>query len=699
MAYRVKIPFFKSAPFIRLLLPLIFGILLQWHNQFTGTFITILTACNIVALLLFALLPLSVRYSMQSIQGIFIFLLLFATGMLVTFLKDTRHREDWYGHHVQKGDYIVGTINEPLTEKSKTYKAEILVNTVLHGDSVSACSGKMLVYFSKDSMAEQLHYGDVLLLHKDVQPIKNSGNPGAFDYEKYAAMQQLFHNVFLKNNDYVVLNEHHANLFKQFIFTARASILKQLQTHISGHKDELGIAEALLIGYTNDLDKDLVQAYSNTGVVHIIAISGMHLGLIYVLLVWLLARIPIVRKSSWAQLILILASLWLFALLTGASASVLRSAVMFTCISLGKILTKQSSIYNSLAASAFVLLCYNPYFLWDVGFQLSYLAVAGIVIFQKPVYRWLYFKNKWVDKIWQLSSVTLAAQVLTLPVCLYYFHQFPVLFLITNLIAVPLSTIILFAEIALVAVGWMPFLGHYLGMLCGWLVMGMNKIITGFNNLSFSVWDRIPATMLTTYLLYTVIIGTGFWLLQKNKRGLLIALTALLVFVGSQSYYKWQSYRQQKIIVYNVPRQQAVDFVNGRQYSFLGDSILLADAMLQNFHLKPGRIALQVRQRIDISSIAMAQPPFYQFGNSRVVILDQPIAFEIPKQKIPVDLIIISKNSHVKIDELAQVFTCRQLIADASNSLWKIEQWKKDCEQLHLHLHSVPENGAFITDL
>ena len=143
---------------------------------------------------------------------------------------------------------------------------------------------------------------------------------------------------------------------------------------------------------------------------------------------------------------------------------------MFTCIALGKNYFKATAIYNSLAASAFLLLCYNPYFLWDVGFQLSYLAVVGIVVFQKPLYNLMYIKNKWVDKVWQLIAVSLAAQVFTFPICIYYFHQFPVLFLIANIIAVPLSGIILYAEIGLLAFSWVPFLGIWLGKLVGWMV-------------------------------------------------------------------------------------------------------------------------------------------------------------------------------------------------------------------------------------
>src|SRR4029079_4104307 len=175
----------------------------------------------------------------------------------------------------------------------------------------------------------------------------------------------------------------------------------------------------------------------------------------------------------------------------GAAASVLRSAVMFTFITVGKSFSRKTSIYNPLAASAFVLLCYDPYFLWNVGFQLSYLAVAGISIFQRPVYGLLHIKNKWIDKAWELAAVSIAAQVLTFPVCIYYFHQFPNLFLLTNIIAVPLSSIILYAEIRLVSLAAIPAVGFYLGKIVTLLVAAMNAVILFFNDFPYSVWDKI----------------------------------------------------------------------------------------------------------------------------------------------------------------------------------------------------------------
>ena len=472
-----------------------------------------------------------------------------------------------------------------------------------------------------------------------------------------------------------------------------------MRTYAGSSKDELGITEALLIGYTNDLDKDLVQSYSNTGVVHIIAISGMHLGLIYVMLIWVFKRLPLIKKSKPIQVIFILSCLWLFSLLTGASASVCRAAVMFTFITLGANFFKQASIYNSLAASAFVMLCYNPYYLWDVGFQLSYLAVGGIVAFQKPIYNWLYIPNKYADAAWKLLAVSLSAQVLTFPICVYYFHQFPNMFLITNLIAVPLSSGILYAAIALIAFSWVPYAGLYLGKLVNGAVWCMNKIILWVDSLPFTLWDKIPATVLTTWLLYCTVIGASLWLLHAQKNWLKFSMLSLLAFVTVHAYNNWQIQNQQKLIVYNVGQHKAIDFVKGNNYQFVGDSVLLEDGLLQNFHLKPGRVALQLSNRTDSLQPFLGNGRFCQFGNKKIVLIDTLLNLLPNANPIAVDLIIISKNPKLNINQLVKVFNCKQVVFDASNSIWKIEKWKQECDKLHLQHYSIPDKGAFIVDL
>ena len=264
---------------------------------------------------------------------------------------------------------------------------------------------------------------------------------------------------------------------------------------------------------------------------------------------------------------------------------------------------------------------------------------------------------------------------------------------------VPLSTFILFVEIFLISFAWFPFLGALIGKLTWWLVWAMNKIILWFNNLPFALWDRISATVASTIILYTFIICVGYWLLNKSKTAFRLSLLSLLVFVILTGYAKWQTANQQKLIVYNVPQHQSIDFINGNAYKFVGDSVLLSDGMLQNFHLKPGRIALQLNNEVDSIPELHSNSMFYQYDNKNIMLIDRAILFQPAAQKINMDYIIISKNPKLYISQLAKVFNCDQFIFDGSNSLWKIAKWKKDCEQLHLPCYSVPEQGAFIVDL
>ena len=692
-------PIWKLAPFVRLLLPFCVGILIQWYIGIGLYLIVTLLLIVLVFVIGFTFISIKNKYRLQTLEAILFFIAMIVLGLFLTHKNDESKNTNWYGKANKPNDFILVRIDEPVIEKNKSYKANAYVEGIIKNDSLIKTQGKIIVYFAKDSAAGLLNYGDKILIHKNIQTIKNSGNPGSFNYQRYASFQQLFHTIFLKEKDWVKTNERQVSWFKQFIFSAREKILDILKKNIGDNKDELGIAEALLIGYTNDLDNDLVQAYSNTGVVHVIAISGMHLGLIYVMLVWVFGKLPFIKKSKIIQVVLILSCLWLFSLLTGASASVLRSAVMFSCIAIGKNFFKQASIFNSLAASAFILLCYNPYYLWDVGFQLSYLAVIGIIIFQKPIYNTIYIKNKYVNEVWKLVAISIAAQLLTFPICIYYFHQCPNLFILTNIIAVPLSSLILYLEIAMIFLSWIPFIGTWLGKLTQWLVWLMNKIILFVNDFPFAVWDNLLASILTTLLLYVVVVTCCIWLIKKKKEYLKFSLLTLLCFVLLQSFMQWQIKNQQKLIVYNVPQHQAIDFVSGNTYKFIGDSILLVDGILQNFHLKPGRIKLQLNQRVDSLSNCFAKKNFYQFNTKKIILIDEPIAFNSLTTKINVDIILISKNPKLHIPQLASVFNCKTIVFDASNSLWKIDQWKEDCDKLNLQYYSVPDNGAYVLDL
>ena len=221
----------------------------------------------------------------------------------------------------------------------------------------------------------------------------------------------------------------------------------------------------------------------------------------------------------------VLVVLWLFTLIAGAVPSIVRSAVMFSFIVLGECLRRKGNIYNTLAVSALCLLIYNPFYLWDVGFQLSYAAVLSIVVFMKPVYNLLYFENRILNKIWMLAATTIAAQIFTLPIVLFYFHQFPLLFLVTNLLVVPLSSIALFIEIVVVAVAGWTWLATITGKLAYWLLWFMNSFIQHVEKLPFASWQNIKTDVFQAIILYIIILLLMAWVFTKNTKAIIICIS------------------------------------------------------------------------------------------------------------------------------------------------------------------------------
>ena len=684
----------KKAPAIRILIPFMLGILLQWLLQFETTILLLFFSTSLLLIALFFFIPFFEKFKLAAVNGISIALLFATLGALLTWQKDIRHDKSWFGKNYTEGSSLLVTILEPPVEKAKSYKANASVDFILKEDSSLKSNGTIILYFKKDSMIRSLKYGSQLLLKKDLQEIKNSGNPGGFDYKKYLLFQGITHQLYLNETDFEILASEKKDRFTQFIFSLRVKVLNILRKNIKGEK-EIGLAEALLIGYKDNLDKTLVQSYTNTGVVHVIAISGLHLGLIYWLLLLLFKPLQKRKSIKWLNPVLIITGLWLFSLLAGAQPSIVRSAIMFTCIVLGDSLARKTSIFNSLAISAFLLLCFNPYWLWDVGFQLSYAAVLSIVIFMKPIYNWFYFKNKALDFLWKLNAVTIAAQILTLPVSIYHFHQFPNYFLLTNFVAVPLSSLILLGEIFLCAVSFIPTVATLVGKILNWLIMLMNSYVERIEQLPFALWDGLQISMPQASLLLIAAAGFGYWLMEKTKPGFSVGLAALLSFFFLRTISFEKADADKEMIVYNVPQKQAIDIIAGRKYLFNGDAGLLADDFVRNFHIKPSRVINRINAADSLKNYIRLEN-LIQFEGKKILLIDTTTYFIPSGEKIPLDLLIVSKNPKLYFKKLAETFAIKQVVFDGSVPAWRMNYWKKDCADLNIPFYDVSEKGAFV---
>lgn len=686
--------FLKKLPFVKLFVALTAGIILQWYfNQDIkiALYITIFSLCFLIG---FSFLPHAKKFSLNWLRGACILLLFVFIGMMLVWKQNILNNRFWFEKIYQPQETVIATLQEPLVEKANSFKALASISAVFVNNKWQPTKGNILVYFKKEGNAPALNYGSEIVFRKTLQPIQNNGNPAALNYKRYCLFQGITNQVFLSNNNYIILKSQNKNLLQQFLFATRNAALKTMQQNIHSPK-ELGIAEALLIGYRNDLDKDLVQAYSDTGVVHIIAISGMHIAIIYATLVWFFTFFKSSKLKKWLEPLIILIVIWMFTLMAGAAPSISRAAVMFTCILVGKFLNKNGNIYNTLAASAFILLVSNPFNLWDVGFQLSYAAVLSIVIFFKPVYNLFYIQNKSLRKLWQLTSVTLAAQIFALPVVIYHFHQLPLMFLIGNVVAVPLSGLILYAELALFCFSWWHVAAVFIGAVIEYCLKFMNDFIQYMDQMSFSVWDGLHISIWQLLILLGFVISLSIWLLNKNKRAFLTALSFAIVFFVLRDINIIQHKQQQKVIVYNTPKHVAVDFISGKTCCFSGDSLVITDALIRNFNLKPSRI----RDRISINKNVMLpqmQNAILNFRNTKILMLNHSLSIFRTTSKIPVDIIIFSGNINNSISDLQKIFDCKTFIAAANVPYGTSNKWKKDCEQLHLRFSSVSESGASV---
>jgi competence protein ComEC len=680
-----KTPFWKKTPVFRLLLPFAAGILLQWYT--TPPPPELAGAAAFSLLLLFSgLLPLSQRYRLRALSGLALQVLLLCAGAFWLQLRDAPSEPDWIGR-APKAVAVLVRLTAPLQEKTASWKAEAeIVQAHINGHWQPA-SGGALLYLRKDSDQHLPVYGQELLVQAPLEPIRGSGNPGAFDYSRWCLFRGITHTVFLRTGDYRILPGFHGTALQRALFTWNERLVATLQRYIPSGPAQ-GMAEALLIGYKNDLDKELVRTYSRTGVVHIIAISGMHLALVYALLLgftWPLRA----NRFRWLRMALVLTGLWAFTALAGGGPSLLRAAVMFSFIAFGALIGRKGNGINTLLLAALTLLLLNPFWLWDIGFQLSFTAVGGILLFYRPVYQLYSPDNRLLDAIWKGSAVTLAAQVLTTPISLYHFHQFPLLFLFANILAVPLSALLVYALLALLGLSFWPAAATLLGKGIGWLIGLLNSYIASIDRVPMAVWEGISVSAMQTILLYGLI-ATLAWGPLQQRRPLwrpAMACLGLLLLLRSISFFT--ATRQSRLLVYNIPKHSALEVHEGRQLAFRGDAEVLEDPSLRSFHLDPAHVGY----RLEASAVAL--PNAFLFADKVIVNVGEKSGYPPLKRA---DVLILSGRPHVFLPKILEAQMPSTVVLDASVSKRTAARWKSDCARAGVTCYDVTESGAFMLE-
>lgn len=698
----------NQAPFIRLILPFVAGIITAVYIPFPMYYsiFTIVLLFIIFSLLL--LIPrITISYRKSWWFGLFVNIALFIFSYQLTILNTEKFSSNHFSKHIGNVQFVYSKLTDSYLEKEKSLKVVVEVLAVKQGNIWKNTSGKAMIYLKKDTHALKLKYGDEIMMKVAFKEIPAPQNPGEFNYKRFLAFHNVYHQAFLKNSDWISIEKNTGNPLIAYSKNLRNNLMNILSVnHLYG--DEFAVGSALLLGCVDKLDADIISAYSSTGALHVLSVSGLHVAIVYVIFNWLLFFFNKIKHGNIIKAVLLILLLWFYASLTGLSPSVLRAATMFSFIIIAKAYDRYTNIYNTLAASAFLLLLINPYLIMEVGFQLSYLAVIGIVYIQPKIYNWFEVNNWLSDQIWKITSVSIAAQIATFPLGLHYFHQFPNYFLLSNLIVIPISTAIIYIGIALFTFAKVSIIASYLAIGFGWCVWSLNQSVLLIEKWPYALLQGISISVVETWLLYGLIILFFYYITSKNFNSLITAFTLLFLMFCSQIFEQHQQYQQKSFVVYNIPKTGAIDFISAKTNVLITDSAFAHNESGLLFRVKHNWWNLGINKNTIVSGNIKTDNlditnNFIQFYDKKIVILNgmEKILKPTPLSLKPfhLDYLIISKNPDLHISEIAIKYDAKIIVFDSSNSDYNIKKWKTECSKLNQVYYSVMDSGALVVNL
>jgi len=697
--------FWNQAPFLRLILPLIAGVIAGIEYSIPlplmlGILLPLLLLTIVVCL---RRLPLNML-GYGGIRGILVYSLMFFGGWALTDASEDIRSDSHFSRVAlaKEADLYVRII-EPPQPKERSLKMVVQVENVARNGEWVPTTGRMLLYFQKDSSVTMPRYGDYLYVHANIQEIEEPRNPAQFDYQRHLRNKHIHHQSFVKSGAWIYAEVSGGNPLYHFAFDLRDGLLASLEDVFDDPRD-LAVASALMLGYKEKLDRDVLLSYSSSGAMHVLAVSGLHVGIIFLVLDLLLRFMDYSRRLRLLKAVCIISGLWIYAMLTGLSPSVERSALMFTFIVIGKLIGRSTSVYNTLSASAFLLILLNPYIITEVGFQLSYIAVLGIVFIQPRLYNVVYVKNKWLDKIWAITCVSIAAQIATFPLGIYYFHQFPNYFLISNLFVIPMASVILYAGfVFFLSLPFGGVINEYAVLPLKYSIVLLNEIVRYIEQLPYALTYGISATITELLLMYFVVIAIMTWFRYKIKFMLYVGLTFIVALLAYQFSQVQIHNSQQIFVVFDVKNTSAYNVIHGRHSYLIADEGLLEDEEKKLFYMRHfwferrtyDELLIPIDADTTINQVQV-QDHLLMFGGKTALIVDDRMNFLVPNVPAEVDYLILRKNARIFLKGWLEMVKCSLLIIDSSNKFGKAEYWQREAEKLGVAVHNVPKDGAYV---
>lgn len=698
-------------PFVRLLIPFASGIWLAYNFKPQNDDVLVSSCVYVSSLLLVSLIIFSnhiKKYSLRWLFGLLLNVLLILIGVFSVHIRDD-DLEEFHISHSEFNDVscYVARVYDCPTVRDKSVKVILELKGIKRsGEAVEELSGKVMAYFEKTDRAEALKYGDIIVFFDPPDFVEPPKNPEQFDYKTYLSRKDVSHQLYVKDDRWSKLIVNQSNPIYRFSYSLRDLLLSTMR-NLGIEGDEYAVAAAILIGFDDTLPEELRQSYVAAGSMHILCVSGLHVGVVFMVFSYMLAFLN--KQRRWQHLVkqsLLLFLIWMYALLAGLAPSILRATIMLSFVIVGDMLNRKGVLLNSLAASAFMLLCIKPANLFDVGFLLSYAAVVGIVILQKPIYNIFYIKSKFLDKIWEMTSVTLAAQMATAPFSVFFFHQFPVYFWLSNLFMTPISTIVIIGGMLMLVLSPIPYINMGIAFCVKWMIFLMNYVVTSIENLPVSIVKGLYVNDLEFVCLVLILILLMLTIEFKEKRMVFVILSISLVFSISQLSRAIVQREQLSFTVYSLSKGTAIDFVCANQHVVLCDSIVYNDSNVAGFGMENNLIRHGVYKNgnnllLDNADFddffIIKRKNMVSFGGKLIAFSENKAYFGVKSALKPhFDYFIAYGRENIDVEKLCKCYIIDLLIIDSSIPEYLRKKMIEKAEEIGQVYYDVKANGAYV---
>ncbi|RCT54025.1 ComEC/Rec2 family competence protein [Winogradskyella sp. KYW1333] len=666
---------------IKLTFCLILGIVLAHYLKLNQNLILLTTTVLLVAIGII-LLILKNKIDRLPFFGALTYLCMIGIGINAYNLQDQKTKTSHYSHKILEDKNNIFIFKVVGRLKSDAYNDKYIVKIKSINNQES--SGKILINIKHDSLKSTLGIDDIVFASTIVNDIQKPLNPYQFDYRKYLELKQVYHQLYLNSDALKIITNNKTTIYG-YADKLRVAINKNLIE--AGFKnDVLGIINALLLGQRQSIDKSIYNSYVNSGTIHILAVSGLHVGILLWILNFILRPFLYLRNGRILRPLIIIILLWSFAVIAGLSPSVTRAVTMFSIISIAMHYKRPTNIYNTLFISAFLILLFKPIFLFEVGFQLSYLAVFGIVSFQPILYK--LWKPKFLipDKLWQIFTVTLAAQIGVVPISLFYFHQFPGLFFISNLVVIPFLSLILGFGLFVIIMALLDGLNKTIVDVYSFIIELLNDFISWIAQFESFLLKDIPFTIFQVLLAYLIVVGAIQTYKKRVFKWLAICFIGVIGFQVIQLNTKHHSLSD-VFIVFNKSR-----------FTMIGQKLnsqLIVHHNLNSEKRKYDNVISNYKIGESISEVVEDSIQYlYNFQNNKILVIDSLGVYK--NLSFKPDMILLRNSPKINLNRLIDNINPKLIIADASNFKSYVFRWKSTCEDKKIPFHYTNEKGALI---